>query len=41
MTEQQSLSSEVENFLDKYNREMRIVVQGAQADTGQTPKATV
>src|SRR5918998_1022454 len=33
--------SDVENFFDKYNRGMRIVVEGAQADTGQTPKAAV
>src|SRR3712207_433610 len=36
-----AVPSDYENFFDKYNRGMRIVVQGAQADTGQTPKATV
>jgi polyhydroxyalkanoate synthase len=33
--------SDVENFFDKYSKGMRIVVEGAQADTGQTPKETV
>ena len=33
--------SDVENFFDKYSKGMRIVVEGAQADTGRTPKATV
>jgi polyhydroxyalkanoate synthase len=43
MTEQNSgvIPSEVENFFDKYSKGMRILVEGAQADTGQTPKATV
>ena len=33
--------ADVENFFDKYSRGMRIVVEGAQADTGQTPKETI
>jgi hypothetical protein len=33
--------SDVENFFDKYSKGMRIVVEGAQADTGQTPKETI
>jgi polyhydroxyalkanoate synthase len=33
--------SELEDFFEKYNRGLRIVVEGAQAETGQTPKATV
>jgi polyhydroxyalkanoate synthase subunit PhaC len=41
VTEQQIVPPDVENFFDKYSRGMRIVVEGAQADTGQTPKATV
>jgi polyhydroxyalkanoate synthase len=41
VTEQQTIPPEIENFFDKYNRGMRIVVEGAQADTGQTPNATV
>src|SRR5215211_5385511 len=36
-----AIPADVENFFDKYSRGMRIVVEGAQADTGQTPKATV
>src|SRR3712207_2279670 len=34
------IPSDVENFFDKYSKGMRIVMEGAQADTGQTPKAT-
>jgi polyhydroxyalkanoate synthase subunit PhaC len=41
VTEQQVAPSEFEDFLEKYNRGLRIVVEGAQAETGQTPKATV
>ena len=45
MTEQMNRSSavpsDVENFFDKYSQGMSIVVEGAQADTGQTPKETV
>jgi polyhydroxyalkanoate synthase len=41
VTEQQVAPSDFEDFLEKYNRGLRIVVEGAQADTGQTPKATV
>ena len=43
MTEQQTgvAPSELEDFFEKYNRGLRIVVEGAQADTGLTPKATV
>src|SRR5215204_6310967 len=36
-----AIPADVENFFDKYSRGMRIVVEGAQADTGQTPKETV
>ena len=35
------IPADVENFFDKYSRGMKIVVEGAQADTGQTPKETV
>ena len=43
MTEQQTsvVPSDFEDFFDKYSRGLRIVVEGAQADTGRTPKATV
>ena len=46
MTEQMerrnsAIPSDVENFFDKYSQGMSIVVEGAQADTGQTPKETV
>ncbi len=46
MTEQMDrrnavVPSDVENFFDKYSQGMSIVVEGAQADTGQTPKETV
>src|SRR5215204_204226 len=36
-----AIPADVENFFDKYSRGMRIVVEGAQADTGQTPKETI
>src|ERR687893_336207 len=36
-----TVPADIENFFDKYSRGMRIVVEGAQADTGQTPKETV
>src|SRR5215208_1746992 len=36
-----TIPADVENFFDKYSRGMKIVVEGAQADTGQTPKETV
>jgi polyhydroxyalkanoate synthase subunit PhaC len=40
LTEQQTgvapSEEEFENFFDKYNRGLRIVVEGAQADTGRT-----
>ena len=32
---------DAENFFDKYSAGMRVVVEGAQADTGQTPKEVV
>jgi polyhydroxyalkanoate synthase subunit PhaC len=35
------IPSDYEDFFDKYSRGLRIVVEGAQADTGRTPKATV
>ncbi len=36
-----AIPTDVENFFDKYSRGMKIVVEGAQADTGQTPKEIV
>ncbi len=36
-----TVPADVENFFDKYSRGMKIVVEGAQADTGQTPKETI
>src|SRR5215203_2925016 len=36
-----AIPADVENFFYKYSRVMKIVVEGAQADTGQTPKETV
>jgi hypothetical protein len=33
--------ADVENFFDKYSQGMRVVVEGAQADTGRTPKEVV
>src|SRR5215213_6367781 len=36
-----AIPADVENFFDKYSRGMKIVVEGAQADTGQTPKETI
>ncbi|MBA2374787.1 MAG: alpha/beta fold hydrolase, partial [Rubrobacter sp.] len=41
MTEQTFVPADTENFFDKYSQGMRIVVEGAQADTGQTPKEVV
>jgi polyhydroxyalkanoate synthase len=42
MTEQRSgVPSEVEDFFDKYSRGMQILLEGAQAETGQTPKEVV
>jgi polyhydroxyalkanoate synthase len=43
MTEQQTafVPADTENFFDKYSQGMRIVMEGAQADTGQTPKEVV
>src|SRR5919202_1510881 len=35
------IPSDSENFFDKYSAGMRVVVEGAQADTGQTPKEVV
>src|SRR5918997_2958125 len=35
------IPSDAENFFDKYSKGMRIVLEGAQADTGQTPKETI
>ena len=35
------LPKEVENFFDKYQRGLRIVTEGAQAETGLTPKETI
>ena len=36
-----TVPADVENFFDKYSRGMKIVVEGAQADTGQTPKEII
>ena len=42
MAEQSSvMPKEVENFFDKYQRGLRIVTEGAQAETGLTPKETI
>jgi polyhydroxyalkanoate synthase subunit PhaC len=35
------IPSDAVNFFDKYSAGMRVVVEGAQADTGQTPKEVV
>src|SRR5919199_6950581 len=35
------IPTEVENFFDKYSAGMRVIVEGAQIDTGQTPKEMV
>ena len=32
---------EVQNFFDKYRSGMRVMLEGAQADTGRTPKEVV
>src|SRR4051794_37429937 len=36
-----AIPKDVENFFDKYSAGMRILLEGAQADTGQTPKEVV
>jgi polyhydroxyalkanoate synthase subunit PhaC len=36
-----AIPKEVENFFEKYSAGMRVVVEGAQAETGQTPKEMV
>jgi polyhydroxyalkanoate synthase subunit PhaC len=43
LTEQASsiIPSDFDDFLEKYNRGLRIVIEGAEADTGRTPRATV
>ncbi len=43
MTEQATsvVPKEIESFLDKYQQGLRIVTEGAQADTGLTPKETI
>lgn len=41
MTEIQATPTEVENFFDRYNAGLRILLEGAQADTGRTPKEVV
>lgn len=43
MTEQSNgvIPKEVESFLDKYRQGLRIVTEGARAETGLTPKETV
>ncbi len=33
-----AVPKEVENFFDKYSAGMRVLLEGAQANTGQTPK---
>lgn len=35
------IPSDLEDFYDKYRKGMRVVIEGAQADTGQTPKEVV
>ncbi|MDP9455154.1 MAG: class III poly(R)-hydroxyalkanoic acid synthase subunit PhaC [Actinobacteria bacterium] len=39
--QQKVVPSDVENFFDKYSQGARIVMEGAQADTGQTPKEVI
>ena len=41
MTDSSVVPSDAENFFDKYSKGMSIVVEGAQADTGRTPKETI
>jgi polyhydroxyalkanoate synthase len=36
-----AVPKEVENFFDKYSAGMRVLLEGAQANTGQTPKEVV
>jgi polyhydroxyalkanoate synthase len=36
-----AIPSEVEGFFDKYSAGMRVLLEGAQADTGRTPKEVV
>src|SRR3712207_64625 len=36
-----AIPSEVEGFFDKYSAGMRVLLEGAQADTGRTPKEDV
>jgi polyhydroxyalkanoate synthase len=36
-----AIPSEVENFFDKYQAGMKVLVEGAQANTGMTPKEVV
>jgi polyhydroxyalkanoate synthase len=35
------IPKDVDNFFDRYNAGMRILLEGAQADTGRTPKEVV
>ena len=41
MTEQSSIPSSMEDLLDKYAEGLKVITQGAQADTGQTPKEVI
>ena len=41
VSESNVIPTEVENFFDKYSAGMRVIVEGAQIDTGQTPKEMV
>jgi polyhydroxyalkanoate synthase len=41
MTERNTVPSSVEEIFDKYVEGIKIISQGAQADTGQTPKEVI
>jgi polyhydroxyalkanoate synthase subunit PhaC len=41
MTERNAAPSSVEEIFDKYVEGIKIISQGAQADTGQTPKEVI
>lgn len=41
MTEKSTIPSDGDNFLEKYGQGLSIALEGAKADTGQTPKETI
>ncbi len=41
MTQESRVPSSLEDFFDKYAEGMKIITQGAKADTGQTPKEVI